>query len=392
MRKLPFEYAVRNLGRTPSRLFMSVGGSALVVLLVIASSGFVSGMQTALRTSGSPNNVILLGAGSAESVERSEIPMRTAAIAAASIPGIKTKAGVEAISPEIYLAMPVWQAELDQTETSVRNLAVVRGITAGAFLVHDDVRIAVGRMPRSGMNEIAIGRLAAEVLGFSPPESVLGEEFLFDDIPFTTVAILEAEGAVAEGEIWMPLTDLQIVAQRDSLSSVVLSLTSENIAAVEAFAVRRLDLEVIALRETEYYATLSSFYQPIRVMVLVTALLVAAGGVIGGLNTVYAAFASRVREIGTLQTLGYSRLAIVRSLIEESILASAIGALIAAGIAMALVDGVVVPFSMGVFGIAITPTVLAIGLGSGIGLGIIGAIVPAIRCLRLPIPEALRSA
>ena len=392
MRKLPFEYAVRNLGRTPSRLFMSVGGSALVVLLVIASSGFVSGMQTALRTSGSPNNVILLGAGSAESVERSEIPMRTAAIAAASIPGIKTKAGVEAISPEIYLAMPIWQAELDQTETSARDLAVVRGITAGAFLVHDDVRITVGRMPRSGMNEIAIGRLAAEVLGFSPPESVLGEEFLFDNIPFTAVAILEAEGAVAEGEIWMPLTDLQIVAQRDSLSSVVLSLTSENIAAVEAFAVRRLDLEVIAQRETEYYATLSSFYQPIRVMVLVTALLVAAGGVIGGLNTVYAAFASRVREIGALQTLGYSRLAIVRSLIEESILASAIGALIAAGIAMALVDGVVVRFSMGVFGIAITPTVLAIGLGSGIGLGIIGAIVPAIRCLRLPIPEALRSA
>jgi putative ABC transport system permease protein len=392
MRKLPFEYAVRNLGRTPSRLFMSVGGSALVVLLVIASSGFVSGMQTALRTSGSPNNVILLGAGSAESVERSEIPMRTAAIAAASIPGIKTKAGVEAVSPEIYLAMPIGQAKLDQTETSARDLAVVRGITAGAFLVHDDVRIAVGRMPRSGMNEIAIGRLAAEVLGFSPPESVLGEEFLFDDIPFTTVAILEAEGAVAEGEIWMPLTDLQIVAQRDSLSSVVLSLTSENIAAVEAFAIRRLDLEVIAQRETEYYATLSSFYQPIRVMVLVTALLVAAGGVIGGLNTVYAAFASRVREIGTLQTLGYSRLAIVRSLIEESVLASSIGALIAAGIAMTLVDGVVVRFSMGVFGIAITPTVLAIGLGSGIGLGIIGAIVPAIRCLRLPIPEALRSA
>jgi putative ABC transport system permease protein len=349
-------------------------------------------MQTALRTSGSPNNVILLGAGSAESVERSEIPMRTAAIAAASIPGIKTKAGVEAVSPEIYLAMPIGQAKLDQTETSARDLAVVRGITAGAFLVHDDVRIAVGRMPRSGMNEIAIGRLAAEVLGFSPPESVLGEEFLFDDIPFTTVAILEAEGAVAEGEIWMPLTDLQIVAQRDSLSSVVLSLTSENIAAVEAFAIRRLDLEVIAQRETEYYATLSSFYQPIRVMVLVTALLVAAGGVIGGLNTVYAAFASRVREIGTLQTLGYSRLAIVRSLIEESVLASSIGALIAAGIAMTLVDGVVVRFSMGVFGIAITPTVLAIGLGSGIGLGIIGAIVPAIRCLRLPIPEALRSA
>ena len=47
---------------------------------------------------------------------------------------------------------------------------------------------------------------------------------------------------------------------------------------------------------------------------------------------------------------------------------------------------------MGVFGITIGPGVLAIGLLSAIVLGIIGAIVPAIRCLRLPIPEALRSA
>ena len=65
LRGLPFEYAVRNLGRTPSRLFMSVCGSALVVVLVIAAGGFVHGMTSALRSSGSPRNVILLGAGRA---------------------------------------------------------------------------------------------------------------------------------------------------------------------------------------------------------------------------------------------------------------------------------------------------------------------------------------
>ena len=31
MRTLPWEYAVRNLGRSPLRLVLSVGGSALVV-------------------------------------------------------------------------------------------------------------------------------------------------------------------------------------------------------------------------------------------------------------------------------------------------------------------------------------------------------------------------
>ena len=36
MRLLPFEYAIRNLGRSPLRLLASVLGSVLVVLLVLA--------------------------------------------------------------------------------------------------------------------------------------------------------------------------------------------------------------------------------------------------------------------------------------------------------------------------------------------------------------------
>ena len=39
MRQLPFEYAVRNLGRAPVRLMLSIGGSTLVVLLVLAADG-----------------------------------------------------------------------------------------------------------------------------------------------------------------------------------------------------------------------------------------------------------------------------------------------------------------------------------------------------------------
>jgi putative ABC transport system permease protein len=369
---------------------MSVCGSALVVLLVIAAGGFVYGMKSALKSSGSPRNVILLGAGSEESVERSEIPMRTAAIAAASIPNIKRMAGVEAISPEIYLALPV-QLSTDDQKNDTGKLSVVRGIQPAAFMVHEGVRISTGRMPETGSDEVAVGKLSARSLGFEPAETMLGTSLIFDNVPFEVTGILDADGSVAEGEIWMPLSDLQIVAQRDSLSCVVMSLVSEDMSDVEAFAVRRLDLEIIAQRETEYYATLSSFFGPIRLMVIVTAILVAAGGVLGGLNTVYAAFSSRVREIGALQTLGYSRGAIVRSLVEESLLSASIGALIAAAIGLLFLDGLVVRFSMGVFGISVSPGVLATGLAAGITLGIVGAIVPAIRCLRLPIPEALRS-
>ena len=43
MKILPFEYAVRNLGRSPGRMIMSVGGSLLVVLLALTAGGFVIG-------------------------------------------------------------------------------------------------------------------------------------------------------------------------------------------------------------------------------------------------------------------------------------------------------------------------------------------------------------
>ena len=107
MRGLPLEYAIRNLGRSPARLLMSSGGAAMVVILVVAAAGFVAGMDEALRTSGDPRNAILLGVGSEESVERSEIPMRTASVVGASVPRIARIGGVEAISPEIHVAMPV---------------------------------------------------------------------------------------------------------------------------------------------------------------------------------------------------------------------------------------------------------------------------------------------
>ena len=61
---LPITYAIRNLFRDPVRLLQTVGGSALVVLLVIAAASLNHGMEELLRASGSSKNVILVGTGS----------------------------------------------------------------------------------------------------------------------------------------------------------------------------------------------------------------------------------------------------------------------------------------------------------------------------------------
>ena len=386
MRILPFEYAVRNLGRSPGRLVLTVGGSMLVVLLVLTASGFINGMQTAFATSGRAANVILMGSGSEESIERSEVPMRTAGIVAASVPGIANRAGLDGVSPEAHVMIPVEGLGRQSA------LTVIRGIEPAAFMVHDEVRVTAGRPPRSGGNELLAGSLIARGMGFDPPESAIGTVLGIDDEDYEIVGILEAGGGVAEGELWTSLTDLMATSQRDTISCVVVSRDGATFEDLEAFATMRLDLELIAMSERDYYSKLAAFFRPIAVMVLVTATLIAIGAVLGGLNTTYAAFASRVREIGTLRTLGYSRTAVIRTLIEESILMASIGGVIAAILGRMLFDGITIRFSMGAFGLEVGPGEIALGLVAGLILGIAGAMIPAYRCLRLPIPEALRAA
>jgi len=385
MRILPFEYAVRNLGRNPARLLLTVGGSALVVLLVLTATGFVNGMQAAFVTSGREANVILMGSGSEESIERSEVPMRTSGIVAASLSGLVKRAGVDAVSPEAHVAIPV------KGIGGEGAMSVIRGIEPAAFLVHDEVRVIAGRPPRAGASELLAGALIARSMGFDPPAEAIGTVLEIDEEPYEIVGVHEAAGGVAEGELWTSLTDLMATSQRDTVSCVVVAMDDAEFSDLEAFAASRLDLELIAMPETDYYAKLSAFFRPIGLMVLVTAALIAIGAVLGGLNTTYAAFASRVREIGTLQTLGYSRRAIALSLVQESVLAASIGTLIACGLGTWLLDKVVVQFSMGAFGLRMDAVVMAWGLGTGLLLGAIGAILPAWRCLRLPIAESLKA-
>jgi putative ABC transport system permease protein len=387
---LPFEYAVRNLGRSPLRLVLSIAGSAMVVLLVLAAGAFVSGMQRSLHQSGNPHNIVVLGAGSEESTERSEVGPATGALLAASIPGIRTQAGVPFISSEVHISLPL----MTSRDSQRGPLVLVRGITPGALLVHERVQIVRGRMPEPGREELMIGRLVATHLRAGRDQLEIGQSLWLDGRPWTIVGEFIAPGTVMESEVWTALSDLKTATRRETDSCIVLQLDPDQgaeLADVDAFCKQRLDLELSALGEDEYYAALGAFFRPLQAVAWITALLIGLGGLLGGLNTMYAAFASRVREMGTLQTLGFRRAAIVVSLVQESMLATATGALLAIALGVLLLDGLAVRFSMGAFGLVVDAGVVALALAAGLTLGLIGALPPAWRCLKMPVPEALRA-
>jgi ABC-type antimicrobial peptide transport system permease subunit len=128
-----------------------------------------------------------------------------------------------------------------------------------------------------------------------------------------------------------------------------------------------------------------------RALVWLLVVLVAAAGACGAINTMYAAVAGRIREFATVQAVGFSRRAIVVSLVQESVLLAAFATLLATGLAILLIQGVAVRFTMGAFTLQLDRLALLVGCGSGLALGIIGALPPAIRAFRLPIAEALKA-
>lgn len=387
MRILPLNYGIRNLGRSPVRLFAMMTGSLLVVLLMLTASAFVQGMKKSLSLQSQQENVLLLSAGSEESIERSEINTSTGSFLAASVSGLKQQFGVSYISPEIHVALVAYQSQ----ETTQELRVLCRGITPTAFLVHPLVKIIDGRVPRPGYHEIILGGLARDKMNLSHNQLSVGKTLIFAKQKWTIVGEFQAKGTVMDAEIWVPLNDLQIATRRNGISCVVATLDSAEFEDLDLFTKRRVDLELSAIRESDYYATLAHFYRPVQAMIWATAILVSLAGIFGGLNVMYAAFSSRSREIGMLQCLGFSRIAILLSLIQESLLATLLGTLFGLALSLLLLNGQSVRFSMGVFQLLIDPSVLLLGLCTGTLLGLLGAIPPAIRCLRLPMTEALKS-
>jgi putative ABC transport system permease protein len=375
MKLLPLDHAVRSVLRAPVRSLGLFIGNVLVVLLVLAAAGFSEGMARSLGAGNPSPNVLLLGVGSEESIERSEIPIAVASLVEAGVSGIRQTGGVAHVSPEVVAALPLDGA------TSER--AVVRGFTRSAFLVHPRVQIISGRPPRAGMNEVMVGQLS--------PLRASGEVRI-DRETFAIVGVFSAAGSTLEGELWMPLQDLLVLTKRDTLSCVVVEPAATEFADFDLFAKMRPDLELSALRQADYDSALHAFLAPVRWMVWATALLMGLAGFMGGMNTLYAAFAARGREIGTLQAIGFSRRAVALGLALEALIVALAAGIVGCAIGLLFLHGRAVAFSMGTFQVSLHGWPVLAGLSAALLIGALGTILPVGKAMGKRIPDALKGA
>ncbi|MCC9658415.1 ABC transporter permease [Rhodopirellula halodulae] len=381
---LPWEYGVRNLARRPVRTTLTLVALATVVMLVFVVVGFIRGLERSLAISGDEDVVLVYSVNSEENVENSSIAARTPSLLAASLRGTMRRYGVQHVSPELYLGTRV------ATGSGEFGLGLVRGVETSAPLVRRTVQIVDGHWPSAG--EVMVGRLVAAKLGCEKEALRTGKQLKFEGRQWTISGLFASGGSAFESEIWCGLNDFQTATKRQDLSLVAIRLKPGSSAAeVQLFCKERLDLELHAIRETDYYASLQQHYKPVRVLAWFVVLLVSGAGVFAGLNMMYGAVAGRIREIATLQAIGYRRSAILVSVIQEGVLLAAAGALLSGTVALFLLNGMAIRFTMGAFALRIDSVAILVGCGVGILLGVLGSLPPALKALRQEVATGLKS-
>jgi putative ABC transport system permease protein len=257
------------------------------------------------------------------------------------------------------------------------------------------MRIAEGRMFQPGTNEIIVGRAASQQYeGLS-----VGATITSGETSWRVVGIFDANGSVAESELWGDARVLQSAYRRgNSYQAVYARLASVDSLQTFKDALttdRRLNVTVI--REPDYYTQQSQVLQQvIRTIGFGIAGLMGLGAIFGAVNTMYSAVANRTREIATLRALGFGSLPVVLSVLTESLLLSLAGGLVGGAIAWAAFDGYQTAtmnwqsFSQVAFAFAVTPALLLRGMFYAAVMGLLGGLLPAIRAARLPVVFALR--
>ena len=386
--KLLLAYSVRNVWVRSSTTALTIGGLALVSLILLAVLMLGNGLNRALIESGSSDNVLLLRKGA--TTEIASGIYRDQAHVVRSLAGIAQTSGREPLAvPELVVLISLTKSGAD-TPANV----VVRGTAPEAFMLRPQVRLVAGRAWQQGTTEIVVGAQIAKRFLLEG----IGSHLRIGKREWLVVGIAEAQGTAFESEIWGDVDQLMAAYGRDSYSSLTLRLPAPSAFQGIEDAIgsdTRLLLQV--KRERDYYreksVTMATF---IRVLGFTFTLIFAFGAILGGTMTMYGAVASRTREIGMLRALGFLPRQILAVFLLESLMLGAFAGLLAVGggTALQLVTLSTMnfnTFSELAFRLTLTPASALATMGFALGISMVGGIPPAIRAARLPVTAALHA-
>lgn len=389
MMALPLSYNWRNLWvrRLSTSLTLVVVTVVVLVLAVLLS--FAEGIRASLKSSGAPDNVIVLKPGAL--AESTSVMLPEELVPLTSTPYIAADGGEPMISRELSVQQSIPRTNGD----GLANVAI-RGVDPVAFKVHSEVRIYEGRCFEPAQPELIIGKSAAtRYAGLRIGDSIrIGRD---SNRNYKIVGLFEARGGAFESEMWGPRSSLADSYHARYLSSVALRLDDPRHAPQTLEYLNGPSVRLNAKVETAYYDELTSQASQIAQLAGVLVGIMAIGAAFAVANTMFAAVDGRRREIAMLRTIGFARSSVVSAFMIESVMVCLCGCALGLGLSL-LLNGVRQDFLSNVtwtvlaYELRITPRILGLGLGLSLAVGFMGAMFPALRAARIGIIEALRKA
>lgn len=384
---LPLKYNFRNITVRKSTTLataLTIGLTVGVYLMVMA---LARGIDLTLASSGEPLNLIVLREGSTAELNSS--------VTRENLNDLKFLDGV-AREGDQPLAAPesmtlIYKARKGMSQGS--NV-IIRGIGPMSTKLRSGFTQVSGRMFQPGLSEAIVSRRIAE--RFQGLD--VGDKFRVQATDYTVVGLFEAGGKAFESEIWVDVNSLGTAMKRDSFTSVLLRAKDQ--PTLEALAKRISEdqrLHLKAMAERNFYEDQQGVASGVlKGLAVFISFIMAVGAGFAGMNTMYAAVARRTKEIGTLRVLGFGRLSILVAFVLESLAIAILG--VGIGILLALPLNFVstgtsnfVTFSEIAFNFRVTPDLMLSALIFGMGIGLLGSLLPSIRASRFKIVDALRA-
>lgn len=384
---IPVKYNIRNLRVRWVTTLMTVVGTGLVVWATVLSFGLSDGLEHALSISGDDLDLIVLRKGSTE--ETSSNIEQNLSREVSALDGIALdNAGQPMCSAEFVTIL----TKPRRFNGGTTNL-IVRGLQEGGRGLRPGFQIVRGRDIRPGLNEVITSQRMAERF----ENLALGEKLEINKVLFEVVGYFEAGGSAAESEVWTDLRDLTSARRTPGALSAV-NLRARDSASKLALLKRIRDDEQFkldAVDETQYYERQMTASIAIKFVGFAIAGFLTLGAMFAAANTMYAAVASRSREIGSLRAIGFSRRSVLISFLFESVLLCLLGGALGClatlpfnGLSTGTANWAT--FSEITFSFRFGPRVLLQGVAMALTMGLVGGLFPAIRAVRMPIVSALR--
>lgn len=360
-----------------------VTGVACVVATLLSMLSMTVGLRHTWERAGSPDRAIILPATAQR--EGDGTISRAEAQIIMDAPGIARDAKGRPIADPAIITILI----VRRHDTGGRGYIQLRSFGPQAGALRPEFRIIAGRMYQPGKHEMIVGAEApGQFVGVG-----LGDKITMPDGLWPVVGVFKTNDDVVQSQLVADTDTVMPVLRKTSFDSVTVRLAgADGLAALTRAITTNPALTVKAERQSDYYNRRSAQFSDLNdALVYGVGVLLGLGALLAAVNILYSAVMARRCEIATMGALGFGAAPVALAVALEGLLLALAGAVIGAGVAYGLFNGVQSVSNSVAFHFIVSPTMIALGLAWALSIGLLGGILPAVHAARLPVADGLRA-